>query len=109
MVHVTIVCAIIGKGNVFSVEIDDAQSMYYLRQAIEEQYEEITSRWDRLQFFLAKRDGKWLSTDDSDVAAVHSGDVPESLEALLFEKIDDKDDICNVFVPAPRTKEIHVS
>ncbi|CAH0486112.1 unnamed protein product [Peronospora farinosa] len=108
MVHVTIVCAIIGKGNVFSVEIDDAQSMYYLRQAIEEQYEEITSRWDRLQFFLAKRDGKWLSTDDSDVAAVHSGDVPESLEALLFEKIDDKDDICNVFVPAPRTKEIHV-
>ncbi|KAI9982915.1 hypothetical protein PInf_006715 [Phytophthora infestans] len=62
-------CAIVGvAGSVFSVQVDESDSVDDLKKAIKDQSDGlITDPWPKLQLFLAKKekgDGAWLAEKD---------------------------------------------
>ncbi|GMF39950.1 unnamed protein product [Phytophthora lilii] len=70
---VKLFCAIVGvTGSAFEVKIDDAESVSALKDAIWEKIKDMFIHDDkfrsvvasRLQLFLAKKDGAWLTDDD---------------------------------------------
>ncbi|KAG4036771.1 hypothetical protein PC123_g27662 [Phytophthora cactorum] len=64
MVELALVCADVGEsGNVFGVEIDDALAVWQLKEAIAEKLK-YSGRADKVQLFLAKKDGVWLTENE---------------------------------------------
>ncbi|KAG2790274.1 hypothetical protein PC111_g24106, partial [Phytophthora cactorum] len=60
---VKLICAIVGEGSVFPVDIDTSQLVGDLKKAIADELK-YTGRADQLQLFLAKKDegrGPWLT------------------------------------------------
>jgi Crinkler effector protein N-terminal domain len=67
MVKVTLVCSLVGaEGNAFPVDIEASRLVGHLKKAIKvEKPETIKCDADKLQLFLAKKDGAWLRDDDT--------------------------------------------
>ncbi|KAG3118436.1 hypothetical protein PI126_g24574, partial [Phytophthora idaei] len=71
-------CAIVGEaGSAFEVKIDDAESVSALKEVIAGKLK-YTGRADKLQLFLAKKNGVWLRDNDSLDAMLRSGTVDTS-------------------------------
>ncbi|KAI9999340.1 hypothetical protein PInf_004179 [Phytophthora infestans] len=65
MVMITLVCAIVGEvgGSAFGVEIDDGEQVWKAKEVIADKLK-YTGRPDRLQLYLAKTAGVWLTEND---------------------------------------------
>ncbi|GMF31505.1 unnamed protein product [Phytophthora lilii] len=108
---VKLFCAIVGAaGSAFPVDIIAGQTVGDLKEVIKEKkpndFKDIDA--DKLQLFLAKKDGAWLKSKDPAVIAMRSGGVPEQVKTLLDVEMDPADEIGDLFGDAPTKKTIHV-
>ncbi|KAL4147693.1 hypothetical protein PRNP1_011447 [Phytophthora ramorum] len=112
---VKLFCAIVGvAGSVFGVEIDADQLVGDLKKAIKGEkpndLKDIDA--DKLQLFLAKTDGAWLSSLTEDVKKLKKGEKTALVEALTHKdkELQGEDPISEYLegMDAPKVKPIHV-
>ncbi|KAG2946451.1 hypothetical protein PC118_g25661, partial [Phytophthora cactorum] len=98
---VKLFCAIVGvAGSAFEVDIDDAESVSALKDAIKAKkpndFKDVDA--DKLQLFLAKTDdGAWLKSKD--LLRMRKGEIPNEVESrYMNEELEDPTDkICSKF------------
>ncbi|KAL4165918.1 hypothetical protein KRP22_014624 [Phytophthora ramorum] len=114
---VTLVCAIVGvAGSAFSVRVDESDSVYDLKKVIKGEkpndLKDIDA--DKLQVFLAKTDGAWLSSRSEDIKKLKKGEKTALIEALVEEDLElqAEDSLKDVLeenhLPTPLSRQIHV-
>ncbi|ETI33430.1 hypothetical protein F443_19887 [Phytophthora nicotianae P1569] len=105
---VKLFCAIVGvAGSAFEVDIDAVQLVGDLKKMIAED-QKFDFAANKLQLYLAKKNGAWLSSKDPDVISMRSGVIPEQVKTLMNVEVDPADDIGDVFEGAPTKKTVHV-
>eukprot|EP00644_Phytophthora_capsici_P006304 jgi/Phyca11/70333/gw1.32.357.1 len=112
-------CAIVGQtGSSFDVEIDDAEKVTKLKEAIQPKNRQ-TIKCDAkdLQLYLAKKGNAWLPDDDPAAQDLNEGKVHTEIEALINgNKMKEAWTIADVLVDnkmtgeglAPKSSQIHV-
>ncbi|KAG2773095.1 hypothetical protein PC112_g25304 [Phytophthora cactorum] len=109
---VKLFCAIVGvAGSAFEVDIDDAESVSALKDAIKAKkpndFKDVDA--DKLQLFLAKTDdGAWLKSKD--LLRMRKGEIPNEVESrYMNEELEDPTDkICSKFPSTIPDGTIHV-
>ncbi|ETP31429.1 hypothetical protein F442_19704, partial [Phytophthora nicotianae P10297] len=94
-------------GSAFEVDIDAVQLVGDLKKMIAED-QKFDFAANKLQLYLAKKNGAWLSSKDPDVISMRSGVIPEQVKTLMNVEVDPADDIGDVFEGAPTKKTVHV-
>ncbi|KAF1326792.1 hypothetical protein FI667_g8257, partial [Globisporangium splendens] len=79
-------CAVVGKGCVFSVQVEPNATVEDLqRQLKTEQPEIVTCAAAQLKLYLAKDEGTWLSSNHPDAKALRRGEIATSIAGRLSE------------------------
>ncbi|KAE9046800.1 hypothetical protein PR003_g1593 [Phytophthora rubi] len=95
----------------FVVDVEEIKTVRELKQAIKKKkWDTVWDEAERLRLFVAKKsDGLWLSEEDPDVAEILNGMIPEQVEDMLEQQIEDSNAIVGaVFGNAPTEQTIHV-
>ncbi|KAL4118549.1 hypothetical protein PRIC2_010874 [Phytophthora ramorum] len=118
---VKLVCAIVGvAGSAFSVRVDESDSVGDLKKVIKGEkpndLKDIDA--DKLQLFLAKKDGAWLKDDDPAALELEEGKTHQDIRTVIDgEKIKPTWTIEDVLTAnnmtkrkgrAPKSRQIHV-
>ncbi|KAF1316992.1 Crinkler, partial [Globisporangium splendens] len=108
-------CILVGaKGSAFSVDIEESDTVGDLKDAIkkEKANDLKTVDADRLHLYLAKRDNKWLPSQDPITVTLKKGEISEGIMALMTEELDPTFSIgylkAKSNLPDPSTQQIHV-
>lgn len=81
---VKLVCALVGQeGSAFPVDIEPTQLVGDLKDAIKKENEDIKCAARKLQLFLAKKDGAWLSDDDPAALQLEDGNANDDIETMI--------------------------
>lgn len=75
-------CVVIGDGSTFVVDIDDRKKVAHLKDMIREKML-ITHQ---LTLYVAKKDGKWITTNDPDVRMLKNGKGPIGINGIMKEE-----------------------
>ena len=119
MVKLRLVCASFGQaGSVFGVEIDNALAVCELKDAIKRKKPDtIKCEADKMQLFLAKKDGEWLK-DDETLDAMLLGGPDTSVymmmraswklnkQSLFAPKVSLGEEVIHVLVVLPESSDI---
>ncbi|KAF1319891.1 hypothetical protein FI667_g12806, partial [Globisporangium splendens] len=111
----TLFCMLVGvEGSALCIDIETSKTVAHLKDAIKAKKANDlkTVDADRLHLYLAKRDNKWVPSQDPDVASLNKREIPESITALMTEELDATfnigDLIAKSHLPDPSTQQIHV-
>ncbi|EGZ14586.1 hypothetical protein PHYSODRAFT_508737, partial [Phytophthora sojae] len=82
---VKLFCAIVGvAGSAFSVRVDESDSVDDLKDAIKARKPDtIKGEADKLQLFLAKKDGAWLKDDDPATLELEEGKTHQDIQTVI--------------------------
>ncbi|TDH71719.1 hypothetical protein CCR75_007516 [Bremia lactucae] len=111
---VKLLCALVGEGTVFSVDIDGNKLVGDLQYAIKKNTSnKIKCSSAQLKLYLARRGDAWLSDSEPSALQLIEGNVDDDIEIMISCKpiktswpiqdcLDEKQ------LPAPQLKQIHV-
>ncbi|KAE9000681.1 hypothetical protein PR003_g18494 [Phytophthora rubi] len=83
---VQLFCAIVGvAGSAFPVDIDTGETMGDLKKAIKKEKKNMLKDIDadKLQLFLAKKDGAWLKDDDPAALELEEGKTHQDIQTVI--------------------------
>ncbi|KAF0683735.1 Aste57867_24230 [Aphanomyces stellatus] len=114
----TLYCVVVGEGRPFPVEIDAEKTVGILKDKIKEKKpQSITCEADRLELYMALKDGAWIGSKSSIVREMKKGVVRDTVKELIHEdmELDPADTIGTFFVgeqeekkPEIGARQIHV-
>ena len=81
-------CLIVGDGSVISIIIEEWMRVSRLKKAIKAEKRNYLSTIDanELQLFLAKKDGAWLSIEDTAALQLEEGKIHEEVQTMIDGK-----------------------
>ncbi|GMF09120.1 unnamed protein product [Phytophthora lilii] len=85
---VKLICAVVGVGSVFSVNVELSETVDDLKKKVkEENPNSIGCDAALLKLYLAREGDTWLNSRDEDIKALKNGEIPDRVKSLILEEL----------------------
>ncbi|RHZ17171.1 hypothetical protein DYB26_004009 [Aphanomyces astaci] len=83
--HVKILCAVVGIDDILRMNIDERDSVMYLKQAIKESIG-FPFHWCELKLYVAKvNNAHWLRSDNPGVSKLKAGEISREIKRMMTD------------------------